>query len=86
MPRASLPPTHTEPPTYVALPVAAERLSLCDRTIRRAISAGELPGYKFGKAIRVRLDELDAWAASKAVPNARTLSKPARPTRLGPVR
>lgn len=66
------------PPVWVPLPVAGERLSLHERTIRRAISAGELPGYRFGKALRVRLDELDAWAAAKVMPHARTLTKPAQ--------
>lgn len=60
------------PPAWVPLSTGAERVSLCERTLRRAISAGELPGYKFGKALRVRLDELDAWAMSKAMPNARS--------------
>ena len=59
----------------VSLADAAARLSLCDRTIRRAISAGDLPGYKLGKSLRVRLDELDAWAMAKAIPNARTGTK-----------
>lgn len=68
----------TSTPTWVPLSVAGERLSLHERTIRRAITAGELPGYKIGKALRVRLDELDAWALSKAMPNARTLTKPAQ--------
>lgn len=57
-------------PAWVSLAAAAERLSLCDRTIRRAIARGELRGFKFGKAVRVRLDELDAWADSQAMPNA----------------
>ena len=47
-------------------------MSLCERTIRRAITAGELPGYKFGKALRVRLADVDAWAMGKAMPHART--------------
>ncbi len=65
------PPTgDAPPPAWVSLSVAAERVSLCDRTVRRAIARGELTGYKFGKAVRVRLDELDDWAASKAIPTA----------------
>lgn len=67
--------THPEPPAYVSVTFAGERLSLCDRTIRRAIANGELRGFKFGKALRVRLDDLDRWAETKAMPNARTLSK-----------
>ena len=70
------------PPAWVPLSAAAERVSLCERTLRRAISAGELPGYKFGKALRVRLDELDAWAMSKAMPNSRTM----RPVKAGGAR
>lgn len=70
------------PPAWVPLSAGAERVSLCERTLRRAISAGELPGYRFGKALRVRLDELDAWAMSKAMPNPRTM----RPVKAGGVR
>lgn len=52
--------------------VGGERTGLHPRTLRRAISAGELTGYKFGRALRIDLDELDRWIASKAVPNARS--------------
>lgn len=76
---ADRPASAEPPPAWVPLSIAAERVSLCERTLRRAISAGELPGYKFGKALRVRLDELDAWALSKAMPNPRTL----RPVKAG---
>ncbi len=62
-------------PLFVSLAEAGIRCGLCERTIRRAISAGELPGFKFGKAVRVRLDDLDTWAESKAIPNARTVAK-----------
>nr|WP_217652199.1 excisionase family DNA-binding protein [Tessaracoccus bendigoensis] len=47
-------------------------MSLCERTLRRAMANGELTGYRFGKALRVKVTELDAWAESKAMPNART--------------
>ena len=69
----------SEATLYVPLAVGGERLSLHERTIRRAIARGELPGYKFGKALRVRLDELDTWAESKAMPDPRTL----RPVKAG---
>lgn len=57
------------PPLYVSLYEAGVRCGLHERTIRRAITAGELRGFKFGKALRVRLDELDLWAESKAMPD-----------------
>ena len=64
---------------FSSLQDAAERIDLHPRTLRRAIAAGELPACKFGSALRVRLDELDAWAESKAMPNPRTT----RPTLSG---
>ena len=72
-------PQPVEGPVWIPVPQGAERVSLCDRTIRRAIAAGELPGYKFGKALRVRVDELDAWATAKVIPSARS----GRPVRAG---
>ena len=64
---------------FSSLQDAAERINLHPRTLRRAIDAGDLPAYKFGSALRVRLDDLDAWAESKAIPNPRTT----RPTLSG---
>jgi len=57
----------TLPPAWVTVPVAAERLSLSHRSIRRAIESGDLTAYKFGKSLRLRLQEVDAWAESRAV-------------------
>ena len=79
MPR---PAVHTTEPLFVSLDDGGIRVSLHPRTLRRAISAGELTGYKIGKSLRVRLDELDAWAMSKAMPNSRTL----RPVKAGGAR
>lgn len=62
-------------PIYVSLEDAGIRTGLHSRTIRRAIANGELPGYKVStKAIRVRLEDLDRWVESKAMPNARTVA------------
>lgn len=58
-------------PRFVSLNVAGDRVGLCARTIRRAIGRGELTGYKLGSALRVDLDELDAWVRSQALPTAR---------------
>ena len=60
-------------PAYVDLSTAGAYTSLCERTLRRAIANGELTGYRLtGKSLRVKLSELDAWAESRAMPNART--------------
>jgi excisionase family DNA binding protein len=55
---------------WTTIDAAAEQLALHPRTIRRAISNGELPGYKFGKALRLRADEVAVWAESKRIPSA----------------
>lgn len=62
-------PTHGQ---LATLDAAAARVSLHPRTLRRAIAAGELAGFKFGAAVRVDLLDLDRWIESKAVPNARS--------------
>lgn len=72
--------TLTEPaPAWVTLEAGGTYLGIHPRTIRRAMSRGELRGYMFGKpnaagpgmkAVRVKLADLDAWAESRAMPNA----------------
>ena len=57
-------------PIYLSLEEAAEVMSLSTRTIRRRISDGTIPAYQCGRrAIRVRLDELEA--ALRRIPSAR---------------
>lgn len=80
--RAARPTNTTTEPLFVSLDDGGIRVSLHARTLRRAIAAGELTGYKIGKSLRVRLDELDAWAMSKAMPNPRTM----RPVKAGGAR
>jgi excisionase family DNA binding protein len=49
------------PRQFETLEAAAARLSLDKRTIRRAIAAGRLHGYRFGaRALRVEPAEVDA--------------------------
>lgn len=62
-------------PLFANLDDAGNRVAQCNRSIRRAISNGELTGYKFGRSLRVRIDELDAWAASKAMAIPRRASR-----------
>jgi len=55
---------------WLTLAQAAEILGVCTRTIRRRISAGELPAYKIGrKAIRIKIADLDR--ISQRIPAAR---------------
>ena len=60
----------TELPVYGSLDEAAQMMSLSTRTIRRRISDGTIPAYQCGRrAIRIRLDELEA--ALRRIPSAR---------------
>lgn len=43
-----------------SIKTAALYAEVCERTIRRRIADGTLTGYRFGRVIRVDLDELDA--------------------------
>jgi excisionase family DNA binding protein len=56
-------PTRKVPPTYVSLEQAAEITAQSVKTIRRRVSDGTLPAYRLGpRAIRIRLDDLEAMA------------------------
>ena len=45
---------------YISQAEAATLLGVTDRTIRAAISDGRLQGYRLGRTVRLRLDEVEA--------------------------
>ena len=48
---------------------AAARLGITTRTLYRMIDSGQLPAYKFGRVIRLKEHELEAFVeASRIVP------------------
>lgn len=61
----------TDENPYLSLTDAADILGQSVKTLRRRISAGTLPAYRFGpRSIRVRLNDLEA--SGHRIPNART--------------
>lgn len=44
---------------------AARRLGVSDQTIRRLITAGELPAYRFGRQFRVSEVDLQSYLERK---------------------
>jgi excisionase family DNA binding protein len=49
------------PGTYSVADVG-RALGLCDRTIRRLIDQGRIPGcFKIGRSVRFHSDQIDAW-------------------------
>lgn len=62
-----------EPMRYESIQSAAERLSVCERTIRRAIARGDLPAYRMGKSSRlIRLRTDDVERLMRPIPSARS--------------
>lgn len=51
------------PEVYLTVRQVAEKLQLSEKTIRRLISKGNLPGKQIGRAYRVPKSELDAFLA-----------------------
>jgi excisionase family DNA binding protein len=46
---------------------AAKRLGVTSRTLYRFIDQGELPAYRLGRVIRLKLDEVDAFIESSRI-------------------
>ncbi|MDG2029255.1 MAG: helix-turn-helix domain-containing protein [Acidimicrobiales bacterium] len=49
---------------WLSTPGAAERLGITARTLYRFIDEGQLPAYKFGRVIRLKKDDVDAYIES----------------------
>lgn len=50
-------------PLAVSVKTAAAMTDLSETTIREAIAKDELPAYRVGRAIRVRVADLENWLA-----------------------
>ncbi len=47
---------------------SARRLGITPRTLYRFIDEGQLPAYRFGRVIRLKADEVDAFIESCRIP------------------
>ena len=50
-----------DPPRWLSTAEAARRLGITPRTLYRFIDEGQLPAYRFGRVIRLKQDEVDAF-------------------------
>ena len=50
--------------TWLSTAAAAERLGITPRTLYRFIDEGQLAAYKFGRVIRLKQDDVDAYIES----------------------
>lgn len=46
---------------WLSTPKAADRLGITTRTLYRFIDRGDLPAYRFGRVIRLRLADVDRF-------------------------
>lgn len=58
------------PKTYESISQAAERTNVSVKTLRRRISAGSLPAYRYGPKM-LRLDPRDVDKLMRPIPSAR---------------
>lgn len=49
---------------WLSTPGAAERLGITSRTLYRFIDEGQLPAFKFGRVIRLKKSDVDAYIES----------------------
>ncbi|MEZ5165739.1 MAG: helix-turn-helix domain-containing protein [Acidimicrobiales bacterium] len=56
--------TASDDPVWLSTPAAAERLGITARTLYRFIDEGQLPAYKFGRVIRLKQTDVDAYIES----------------------
>jgi excisionase family DNA binding protein len=52
---------------YITIVDAATYLNISEVSIRRAIRQGTLPHVRLGRAVRIALTDLDAFAAARRV-------------------
>jgi excisionase family DNA binding protein len=49
---------------WLSTPAAAERLGITARTLYRFIDEGQLPAFRFGRVIRLKKADVDAYIES----------------------
>jgi excisionase family DNA binding protein len=45
----------------------AQHLRLCEKQVRRLIVRGELPAYRFGSALMIKRQDLDAYVDGRRI-------------------
>ena len=46
---------------WLSTAAAAKRLGITPRTLYRFIDEGQVPAYRFGRVIRLKIDDVDAY-------------------------
>ena len=56
-----------EQPGFHTVKETAWYLRLCEKQVRRLIWRGELVAYRFGTALRIKKEDIDAYAESRRI-------------------
>ena len=56
-----------EQPVFHTVKETAWYLRLCEKQVRRLISRGELPAYRFGTALRIKRQDIGAYAGARRI-------------------
>jgi excisionase family DNA binding protein len=57
----------SQPPGFYTVNETASYLHLCEKQVRRLISRGELPAYRFGTALRIKKKDIETYAESQRI-------------------
>ena len=52
---------------FLTVKETACHLRLCEKQVRRLIWSGELVAYRFGTALRIKKEDIDAYAESRRI-------------------
>lgn len=62
------PETTSEPIQWLSTAEAANRLGITPRTLYRFIDEGQLSAYRFGRVIRLKMTDVDAFIEACKIP------------------
>jgi excisionase family DNA binding protein len=68
LPSAMLAPMAEDEITWMSTGEAAKRLGVTVRTLYRLIDESQLPAYKFGRVIRLKGSEVEAFIEASRIP------------------
>lgn len=51
--------------SFLTVKETATALRLCEKQVRRLISRGALPAYRFGTALRIKREDIDSYVGAQ---------------------
>jgi len=57
----------SEEPHFFSVKETASYLRLCEKQVRRLISRGDLPAYRFGTALRIKRQDIESFTDNNRI-------------------